>query len=143
MWYVDNRIQIGIFTQDDLELLGAIAASAAIAIENARLYQDAVEKGRMERELQMAYRVQSSLIPEYTPELAGWEFATHWQPANEVAGDYYGFGQNIFNDMREEKYMPKQIGLLSRLNYIKMRAMILQEKILNKAMAVKAILKGA
>jgi sigma-B regulation protein RsbU (phosphoserine phosphatase) len=89
--YVENRIQAGIFTQADLELLGAIAGSAAIAIENARLYQVAVEKGRMERELQMAYRVQSSLIPEATPDIAGWKFATHWQPAREVAGDYYDF----------------------------------------------------
>ena len=37
--YVDNRLQAGIFMQDDLDLLNAIAASAAIAIENARLYQ--------------------------------------------------------------------------------------------------------
>ncbi len=89
--YVENRIQAGIFTQDDLELLGAIAGSAAIAIENARLYQVAVEKGRMERELQMAYRVQSSLIPAGTPQFPGWTFAAHWQPAREVAGDYYDF----------------------------------------------------
>jgi serine phosphatase RsbU (regulator of sigma subunit) len=37
--YVDNRLKVGIFTQADLELLSAIASSAAIAIENARLYQ--------------------------------------------------------------------------------------------------------
>ena len=94
--YLDNRIQTGIFTEQDLELLTAIAASAAIAIENARLYQDAIEKGRMERELQMAYRVQSSLIPDGTPGISGWEFAAHWQPAHEVAGDYYDFipGEN-------------------------------------------------
>jgi sigma-B regulation protein RsbU (phosphoserine phosphatase) len=89
--YVENRIQSGIFTRNDLELLAAIAGSAAIAIENARLYQVAVEKGRMERELQMAYRVQSSLIPEETPRYPGWEFAAHWQPARVVAGDYYDF----------------------------------------------------
>lgn len=89
--YVDNRLQTGIFIQDDLELLSTIAANAAIAIENARLYQVAVEKGRMERELQMAFRVQSSLIPEATPQLPGWEFVAHWQPAREVAGDYYDF----------------------------------------------------
>jgi sigma-B regulation protein RsbU (phosphoserine phosphatase) len=89
--YVDNSLQAGIFVQEDLELLSTIAASAAIAIENARLYQVAVEKGRMERELQMAFKVQSSLIPENTPQLPGWEFASHWQPAREVAGDYYDF----------------------------------------------------
>jgi sigma-B regulation protein RsbU (phosphoserine phosphatase) len=89
--YVDNRLQAGIFTPADLELLTAIASSAAIAIENARLYQVAVEKGRMERELQMAREVQASLLPQETPQFPGWEFAGRWQPAREVAGDYYDF----------------------------------------------------
>lgn len=89
--YVDNRLQAGIFTHDDLDLLSAIASSAAIAIENARLYQVAVEKGRLDRELEMARRVQSSLIPDETPALPGWEFTARWQPAHEVAGDYYDF----------------------------------------------------
>ncbi len=35
--YVDNRLQAGIFTLSDQELLSAIASNAAIAIENARL----------------------------------------------------------------------------------------------------------
>jgi sigma-B regulation protein RsbU (phosphoserine phosphatase) len=71
--------------------LSAIASSAAIAIENARLYQVAVEKGRMERELQVARELQSSLIPRETPQLAGWDFAALWQPAREVSGDFYDF----------------------------------------------------
>ena len=37
--YVDNRLVKGLFTSTHLELLTAIAASAAIAIENALLYQ--------------------------------------------------------------------------------------------------------
>jgi phosphoserine phosphatase RsbU/P len=89
--YVDNRLHIGLFTEADLELLTAIAASAAIAIENARLYQVAVENGRIERELQLAREVQVSLLPRRAPELAGWEFAAGWHPAREVAGDYYDF----------------------------------------------------
>jgi signal transduction histidine kinase len=36
--YVDNRAQVGMFTDNDLELLNAFAVQAAIAIENARLY---------------------------------------------------------------------------------------------------------
>lgn len=89
--YVDNRFQIGIFTQEDMELLKAIAVNAAIAIENARLYQVAVEKGRMEKELQLAYKVQSSLLPTEIPTAEGWDFAAKWQPANQVAGDFYDF----------------------------------------------------
>jgi sigma-B regulation protein RsbU (phosphoserine phosphatase) len=87
--YVDNRLQAGLFGQADLELLAAIASSAAIAIENARLYQIAIEKGRMERELQMAYELQAGLLLGEPPHLAGWEFAACWLPAREVAGDYY------------------------------------------------------
>ncbi len=93
--YVDNRFHAGIFNADDLELLTAIASSAAIAIENARLYQLAVEQGRLERELQVARGVQASLLPRETPRLPGWEIAARWQPAREVAGDYYDF---IFED---------------------------------------------
>ena len=89
--YVDNRLQAGIFLPADLELLTSIAASAAIAIENARLYRLAVDKGRMERELQVAREVQASLLPRHTPQIEGWEFAAFWQPAREVAGDFYDF----------------------------------------------------
>lgn len=89
--YVDNRLQAGIFTKEDIELLSAIASSAAIAIENARLYQLAVEKGRLERELQMARKVQANLLPQVIPQIPGWEFATLWKPARQVGGDYYDF----------------------------------------------------
>lgn len=89
--YVDNRIHVGMFSKSDLELLASIASNAAIAIENARLYQLAVEKGRLERELQMAYQVQASLLPDAPPQIPGWEFVTLWQPARQVAGDYYDF----------------------------------------------------
>ena len=89
--YVDNRIFVGFFSNDELELMTAIASSAAVAIDNARLYEIAVEKGRMERELQMAYRVQSSLITDDLPKTPGWEFAASWHPAREVSGDFYDF----------------------------------------------------
>jgi sigma-B regulation protein RsbU (phosphoserine phosphatase) len=45
----------------------------------------------MERELQIAYRVQASLIPEHPPSVSGWEFAAFWQQTREVSGDFYDF----------------------------------------------------
>jgi len=89
--YVDNRLQAGNFTQSDLDLLSAIASNAAIAIENARLYQLAVEKGRLESELQMARQVQVSLLPAQVPQVDGWEFTARWLPARQVSGDFYDF----------------------------------------------------
>jgi sigma-B regulation protein RsbU (phosphoserine phosphatase) len=89
--YVDSRLQAGIFTLADRELLAAIASTAAIAIDNARLYELAVEKGRMERELQVARELQSSLITCETPSMPGWDFSAQWRPAREVAGDFCDF----------------------------------------------------
>jgi sigma-B regulation protein RsbU (phosphoserine phosphatase) len=89
--YADNRFEAGIFTQADMDLLTAITAIAAIAIDNARLYQMAVEKGRLLRELQMAREMQTSFLPDAVPQLPGWQFAARWLPAREVAGDYYDF----------------------------------------------------
>lgn len=87
--YVDNRVQVGAFSPDDLDLLAAIASSAVIAIENARLYAVAIEKGRLESELQLARDVQSHFILRQMPTIPGWEFAAAWEPAREVSGDFY------------------------------------------------------
>lgn len=81
----------GGFSASDQEMLAIFAASAAIALENARLYQVALEQGRMERELQVAKRVQAGLLPQRMPEIPGWEFAALWQPARLISGDYYDF----------------------------------------------------
>jgi sigma-B regulation protein RsbU (phosphoserine phosphatase) len=89
--YVDNRLQSGIFGRDDQDLLVAFGSQAGIAIENARLYQVAVEKGRMERELQMAREIQRSLLPAEPPDFPGYELAADWRAAREVAGDFYDF----------------------------------------------------
>ena len=44
--YVDNRMQAGIFRPDDLDMLQAVANTAAVAIENARLHEQAVVQAR-------------------------------------------------------------------------------------------------
>jgi sigma-B regulation protein RsbU (phosphoserine phosphatase) len=50
-----------------------------------------VETGRLERELQMARELQAGLMPHETPQAPGWEFVARWQPARQVAGDFYDF----------------------------------------------------
>ncbi len=87
--YVDTSIRTGSFKESDLFLLSAVAGQAAIAIENARLYGVAVEKGRLDRELQMAREIQESLLPRRMPQIPGYEIAARWKAAREVAGDFY------------------------------------------------------
>ena len=89
--YVDNRMQTGIFLNEDLELLQAVADTAGVAIENARLHQVAIERARLEQELDVARRVQSSLIPLEPPTYPPFEIAGLWRTAREVAGDFYDF----------------------------------------------------
>jgi len=87
--YVDTALQSGVFTESDQKLMDAVAGQAGVAIENARLYRIAVEKGRLERELQMAREIQESLLPRSIPMLEGYEIAARWRSAREVAGDFY------------------------------------------------------
>ncbi len=87
--YVDNRLHIGLFNEGHRDLLTAFASQAGVAIDNARLYRVAVEKGRMEKELQMAKDIQRGLLPHTLPTLNGYDMAAHWQSAREVAGDFY------------------------------------------------------
>ncbi|HET7089695.1 MAG TPA: GAF domain-containing SpoIIE family protein phosphatase [Anaerolineae bacterium] len=79
------------FDADTRGFLDLMARQAAIAIETARLHADAIEKARLERELQVARGLQTSLIPRETPRVAGWDFAALWQPAHVVSGDFYDF----------------------------------------------------
>lgn len=87
--YVDTSMRAGNFTPADRDLLSAVAGQAGVAIENARLYRVAVEKGRLERELQMAREIQQGLLPHRIPQIPGYEIVPHWQAAREVAGDFY------------------------------------------------------
>lgn len=87
--YVDTAMRSGAFTPADLGLLNAVCGLAGTAIENARLYQVAVEKGRMQRELTMARDIQQGLLPSEMPDVPGYEITAKWRAAREVAGDFY------------------------------------------------------
>jgi serine phosphatase RsbU (regulator of sigma subunit) len=43
----------------------------------------------MEKELEVGRKIQSSFFPDLLPTLPGWEIATYFQAANQVAGDFY------------------------------------------------------
>ncbi|HYM80585.1 MAG TPA: SpoIIE family protein phosphatase [Candidatus Limnocylindria bacterium] len=66
----------------DAGYLAAAASQLAIGMSN-------LESPAQQRELDEARVIQAGLLPRTMPRLAGFELAAHWQPAHQVAGDYY------------------------------------------------------
>ncbi|MGC8639657.1 MAG: SpoIIE family protein phosphatase [Isosphaeraceae bacterium] len=81
------------FHQEDLDVLTAVASQAAIAIQNAALHESLLARERIDRDLKLAEQVQKRFLPQSVPELPGFEFFAHYDPAYEVGGDYYDFVQ--------------------------------------------------
>jgi serine phosphatase RsbU (regulator of sigma subunit) len=77
------------FSGKDVELLYAAANQAAISIENARLYRSEAEKQKIERDLDLARRIQQSLLPKCIPEMHGLDICGQMIPAMQVGGDYF------------------------------------------------------
>jgi sigma-B regulation protein RsbU (phosphoserine phosphatase) len=113
--YVDNRVFAGQFTQQNLEMLEALAGQAAIAIHNAQLFgqtnealgqrvkelenvhrelelsRQRAEQGlaAVEREMQMGRVLQSEFLPRNLPSFPGWQIASRFLPARHLSGDFY------------------------------------------------------
>jgi sigma-B regulation protein RsbU (phosphoserine phosphatase) len=85
--------ELDAFSKKHVELLTLLASQAAVAIENARLYESIrANEVRLEREVRFAQRVQMALLPQELPKkLKGVEVAWHFDPARELGGDIYEF----------------------------------------------------
>jgi sigma-B regulation protein RsbU (phosphoserine phosphatase) len=79
------------FSQAELRLLRLMANQAALAIEKARLHRSEVQQQRFEEELAVGRRIQLSMLPDTTPRLPGWQFATRFEAAQQVGGDFYDY----------------------------------------------------
>lgn len=82
---------IGAFEANELRLLSLFANQVAIALENARLHREALEKQAMERDLELAATIQRDILPKAIPQLDGIEIAALAKPARQVGGDYHTF----------------------------------------------------
>jgi sigma-B regulation protein RsbU (phosphoserine phosphatase) len=84
--------QVNYFTEEHLRTLGLLAPQIAIAIENARLYQQAADhKARMEADLKAARRLQRHLLPSRNPRVPGLDICASVEPAREIGGDLFDF----------------------------------------------------
>jgi serine phosphatase RsbU (regulator of sigma subunit) len=79
------------YRQEDINLLNTLANQGAVAIENAMLLGEVIEKERMEEELAIARDLQTTMLPATCPEVAGFQLAATSLPAREVGGDFFDF----------------------------------------------------
>lgn len=85
--------ELDAFSKRDVEILTLLASQAAVAIENARLYEEVSEtEARLEKELRFAQRVQAALLPTSLPKrLKGVDVAASFAAARELGGDFHDF----------------------------------------------------
>ena len=81
------------FNKSHVEILTLLASQAAVAIENARLYEEIrANEVRLDREVTFAQRVQAALLPTELPKrMKGVDVAARFAPARELGGDLYDF----------------------------------------------------
>src|SRR5207249_4980734 len=85
--------ELDAFSKSHIEILTLLASQAAVAIENARLYETIRRNEiRLEKEIRFAQRVQAALLPTELPKrLKGVDVAARFEPARELGGDLYDF----------------------------------------------------
>jgi sigma-B regulation protein RsbU (phosphoserine phosphatase) len=88
---IDTSDQRHRFQKDDLDVLASVASQAAVAVDNAQLHENALKQHAMQRDLELAHKVQRGLLPAAPPQLAGYHFFDFYEPANQVGGDYYDY----------------------------------------------------
>ena len=88
---IDTVDQRSRFSQDDLDVLASVACQAAIAVENATLHETALKTHALERDLDLAHKVQQGILPSAPPKIDGYEFFDFYDPASQVGGDYFDY----------------------------------------------------
>ncbi|MBI3664100.1 MAG: SpoIIE family protein phosphatase [Acidobacteria bacterium] len=81
----------GPFSTEDTNFLRALSIHCAIAIENAQLHRELLNKQRLERDLALARSIQRGLLPEHPPAIDGFDIVVSHKPSQMVGGDYYDF----------------------------------------------------
>jgi serine phosphatase RsbU (regulator of sigma subunit) len=80
-----------VFPPHKIDLMKAVAAQAAAAIENARLLEESAEAAALEEQVRMAADVQHRMVPQTPPSIAGVELASAYVPCFALGGDFYDF----------------------------------------------------
>jgi phosphoserine phosphatase RsbU/P len=89
--YLDSRERGSLISDSTRAALETLAAEASVAIENARLYRDKLEKGKLEQEMRIAAEIQQSLLPKARVTLGFVEAAAASIPCRSIGGDFFDY----------------------------------------------------
>lgn len=88
---VDATHSLTAFDRRDLSLLAGVAAYVGMALGLARLHARELEREIVERDQDLARRIQRRFLPDRAPEVPGYAVAVEYAPALYVGGDFFDF----------------------------------------------------
>jgi serine phosphatase RsbU (regulator of sigma subunit)/pSer/pThr/pTyr-binding forkhead associated (FHA) protein len=89
--YLDSREKGVLMSSSTRAALETLATEAAVAIENARLYRETMEKARMEQEMRIAAEIQQALLPKMARTGTFFTAAAASLPCRSIGGDFYDY----------------------------------------------------
>jgi serine phosphatase RsbU (regulator of sigma subunit) len=89
--YLDSREKGSLLSGSTRAALETLATEAAVAIENARLYRETMEKARMEQEMRIAAEIQQALLPKAGRTGSYFSAAAASLPCRSIGGDFYDY----------------------------------------------------
>ncbi|HZR23176.1 MAG TPA: SpoIIE family protein phosphatase [Vicinamibacterales bacterium] len=89
--YLDSRERGALRSASAQSALETLSAEAALAIENARLYREALDKAKFEQELKVAAAIQQSLLPQGHRDGSFFSTAATSIACRAVGGDFFDY----------------------------------------------------
>ena len=89
--YLDSREKGTLLSTSTSAALETLATEAAVAIENARLYRETMEKARMEQEMRIAAEIQQALLPKGGRVGPFFRAAAASLPCRSIGGDFFDY----------------------------------------------------
>jgi len=89
MIVLSSRVHVRRYSEEDLELLTALASVAALRIRNLALAEEGARRRELEKEMALARQIQITLLPETLPEVPGYSIFAANEPSRSVSGDLY------------------------------------------------------
>lgn len=79
------------FTTEEIRFVESLGNTALTAIENIRLFNEEIEKKKVDNEIKIALEIQKNLLPKSPPKIEGIDIAGITLAARVVGGDYYDY----------------------------------------------------